>query len=119
MPGEPDPARPSGAQRDWGLRFHPTDNPQLLCYSKRSQMDAICCSWSSNLDPLHMQHGHVELPLAAWQLSPDSACQCRPAPASGITGAEAWNYVRLDPATAWRILRCAGTGAAARTASGD
>ena len=85
-------------QRDWGLQFHPTDNPQLLCYSKRSEDGRDLLLMVVNLDPFHMQHGHVELPLAAWQLSLDSAVQV-----TDLLSSERYhwrgsrNYVRLDP----------------------
>ncbi len=85
-------------QRDWGLQFHPTDNPQLLCYSKRSEDGRDLVLMVVNLDPFHMQHGHVELPLAAWQLSPDSAVHV-----TDLLSSERYhwrgsrNYVRLDP----------------------
>ncbi len=87
-------------QRDWGLRFHPSDNPDLLCYSKRSEDGRDVLLMVVNLDPFHMQHGFVELPLAAWGL-----------PADGLVGVTdllsneryQWrgdrNYVRLDPGT--------------------
>lgn len=85
-------------QRDWGLQFHPTDNPQLLCYSKRSEDGRDLLLMVVNLDPFHMQHGHVELPLAAWQLNPDSAVHV-----TDLLSSERYhwrgsrNYVRLDP----------------------
>src|SRR5690606_29540414 len=53
-------------QRDWGLRFHATDNPQLLCYSKRSEDGTDLLLMIVNLDPHTMQHGFVQLPLTDW-----------------------------------------------------
>jgi starch synthase (maltosyl-transferring) len=85
-------------QRDWGLRFHRTDNPELLCYSKRSEDGRDLLLMVVNLDPFHMQHGFIELPLAAWSLSPDHAVHV-----TDLLSNERYhwrgsrNYVRLDP----------------------
>ena len=85
-------------QRDWGLSFHSTDNPQLLCYSKRSEDGADVIFVVVNLDPLNMQHGFIQLPLAEWQLSADTTVAV-----TDLLSQEryfwrgAWNYVRLDP----------------------
>jgi starch synthase (maltosyl-transferring) len=85
-------------QRDWGLSFHPTDNPQLLCYSKRSEDGRDLLLMVVNIDPFHMQHGHIELPLAAWRLNPDSTIHV-----TDLLSNERYhwrgsrNYVRLDP----------------------
>jgi starch synthase (maltosyl-transferring) len=85
-------------QRDWGLRFHPTDNPELLCYSKRSQDGRDLLIMVVNLDPFHMQHGFVHLPFEAWGLKPDSTLHV-----TDLLSDETYhwrgprNYVRLDP----------------------
>ena len=85
-------------QRDWGLRFHATDNPHLLCYSKRSEDGADLLLMVVNLDPDHMQHGFVQLPLTDWALTPDLTV-----PVTDLLSQERyfwrgeWNYVRLDP----------------------
>jgi starch synthase (maltosyl-transferring) len=85
-------------QRDWGLRFHATDNPQLICYSKRSADGRDVVLLVVNLDPHHMQHGFVQLPLADWNLSPHSTIEL-----TDLLWDEhyfwrgEWNYVRLDP----------------------
>jgi starch synthase (maltosyl-transferring) len=85
-------------QRDWGLRFHATDNPQLLCYSKRSSDGSDVILVVVNLDPANMQHGFVQLPLDAWQLTPGTTVQV-----TDLLSQETyywrgeWNYVRLDP----------------------
>src|SRR5690606_27912740 len=49
---------------DWSLEFHPIDNDQLLCYSKRTEDLSNIVLVVANLDPHHAQSGHVELPLA-------------------------------------------------------
>lgn len=85
-------------QRDWGLRFHATDNPQLLAYSKRSDDGTDLVLMVVNLDPFTMQHGFVQLPLADWGLSADSTVEV-----TDLLSLEhyfwrgEWNYVRLDP----------------------
>jgi starch synthase (maltosyl-transferring) len=85
-------------QRDWGLRFHATDNTQLLCYSKRSEDGTDVLLMVVNLDPHTMQHGFVQLPLTDWGLAPDSTLEV-----TDLLSQERyfwrgeWNYVRLDP----------------------
>jgi len=86
-------------QFDSGLAFHETDNPQLICYSKRAPDGSDPMLVVVNLDPLHMQHGHVKLPLVDWQLPLDATVEA----ADLLTGETytwrgEWNYVRLDPA---------------------
>lgn len=50
-------------QDDTSLRFHPTDNEQLLCYSKYSAIHNNIIVIVVNLDPHFTQSGWVELPL--------------------------------------------------------
>ena len=84
-------------QRDWGLRFHPSDNPQLLCYSKRSADGRDLLIMVVNLDPFHMQHGFVELP-ASWIRPADGTLRL-----TDLLSGERYQwraprgYVRLDP----------------------
>jgi starch synthase (maltosyl-transferring) len=85
-------------QRDRGLRFHPTDNPKIICYSKRSLDGSDLVVMAVNLDPHHMQHGFVQLPLIDWGLSVDATVDV----VDLISGERyywrgEWNYVRLDP----------------------
>ena len=85
-------------QRDRGLRFHQTDNQQIICYSKRSADGADVLLVVVNLDPRHMQHGFVQLPLADWGLPAGAAVEVM-----DLISTEhyywrgEWNYVRLDP----------------------
>jgi starch synthase (maltosyl-transferring) len=85
-------------QFDHGLAFHDTDNPQLLCYSKRLADGTDPVLVVVNLDPFNMQHGHVKLPLVEWELPLDATVE-----AGDLLSAETytwrgeWNYVRLDP----------------------
>ena len=50
-------------QVDRTLRFHATDNPELIAYSKVSADGGESLLMVVNLDPHHMQHGHVEVPV--------------------------------------------------------
>jgi starch synthase (maltosyl-transferring) len=88
-------------QQDWGLRFHPTDNPQILCYSKQSVAGDDTVLVVVNLDPASMQHGFLQLPLADWGFGPHDTVEVR-----DLLNLERyfwrgeWNYVRLDPQSA-------------------
>jgi starch synthase (maltosyl-transferring) len=85
-------------QHDWGLQFHATDNPQLLCYTKTSLDGRDVLAMIVNLDPATMQHGFVSLPLSAWGLPSDATFEV-----VDLLSNERyfwrgeWNYVRLDP----------------------
>jgi len=85
-------------QYDWQLAFHETDNPQLICYSKRAPDGTDPVLVVVNLDPFNMQHGNIKLPLARWKLPLDLAIE-----AHDLLSDETyfwrgeWNYVRLDP----------------------
>jgi starch synthase (maltosyl-transferring) len=85
-------------QRDRGLRFHQTDNPKIICYSKRSQDGSDLVLMVVNLDPHHMQHGFVQLPLIDWGLSTESQVEVLDLISSErYFWRGEWNYVRLDP----------------------
>ncbi len=84
-------------QRNDTLIFHPTDNPQLLCYSKTDPRhdDRIVCV--VNLDPTFTQSGWTELHLDALALD-NQPFQVHDL--VGDTRAE-WrgsrNFIQLDP----------------------
>lgn len=85
-------------QRDAHLTFHPTDNEQLIAYSKRTDDDANVILVVVNLDPHHTHSGWVELPLAEWGFDPEQSYQAHDL----LTDARyLWqgghNYVMLDP----------------------
>jgi starch synthase (maltosyl-transferring) len=85
-------------QHDWGLQFHATDNPQLLCYSKRSVDGRDRILVVVNVDPVNMQHGFVQLPLADWSVAPHGAVEVLDLLSSErYFWRGEWNYVRLDP----------------------
>jgi len=85
-------------QSDDGLRFHPTDNEQLLCYSKSAPAADNVVLAVVNLDPHHAQSGWVALDLAALGLDSGRPFQVHDL----LTGARylwsgARNFVQLDP----------------------
>jgi starch synthase (maltosyl-transferring) len=58
-------------QRDWGLRFHPVDNPMLICYSKATDDLSNVLLVVVNLDVRHTHAGWVTLDLAALGIADD------------------------------------------------
>ena len=50
-------------QQDWNLHFHPTDNEQLICYSKWNDKKTDIILVVVNLDSYHVQSGWVNLAL--------------------------------------------------------
>jgi starch synthase (maltosyl-transferring) len=83
---------------DAGLRFHTTDNEQLLCYSKSAETADNTIVAVVNLDPHHVQSGWLELDLAALGLETGRPFQVHDL----LTGARylwnaARNFVQLDP----------------------
>ena len=81
------------------LRFHATDNDQLIAYAKRSGDEAILCV--VNLDPVNPQSGWVDVDTAALGLEPGA-----PFHVHDLLGGQhfTWqagrNFVLLDPAHA-------------------
>ncbi len=89
-----------GLQSDWLLDFHPVDNEQLICYSKRSPDGANIVLVVVNLDPHHTQSGFVDLALDVLGIDEDRSYQAH----DQLTGARyMWtgrrNYVELNPNT--------------------
>ena len=85
-------------QSDWLLDFHPVDNDQLICYSKRSPDGTDLIVVVVNLDPHHRQLGFVTLPLKDLKIEDDRPYQAHDL----LTNARyMWNgprnYVELDP----------------------
>jgi starch synthase (maltosyl-transferring) len=85
-------------QGDWSLKFYPTDNDQLLCYSKESDDHTNLILVVVNLDPHHAQAGFVNLPLAELQIPQDRAYEAEDLLTKNRY---LWNgprnYVELDP----------------------
>jgi starch synthase (maltosyl-transferring) len=57
-------------QSDERLHFHPTDNPSLICYSKRTADGSNTILAVVNLDPFLVRAGWINLDLAMLGLDP-------------------------------------------------
>ncbi len=85
-------------QRNDTLRFHPTDNDALICYSKRAPEHDDVILAVVNLDPHHTHSGWLELDLDELDVEPE-----RPFQVHDLLGDArflwhgARNYVELDP----------------------
>ncbi len=85
-------------QFDLGLRFHETDNPELLCYSKTSPDGANVVFVVVNLDPRSGQHGQVRMPTFDLGIAEDSPYVVHDLLTDATyTWRGQWNYVRLEP----------------------
>ncbi len=86
-------------QRDWSLKFHATDNDQIICHSKESENRGNLLVTVVNLDPHHTQAGFVTLPLDELEIPLDRAYE-----AEDLLSGERYlwhgprNYVELNPA---------------------
>ena len=88
----------SALQSDANLRFHQTDNPHVICYSKAtsdlSDIVIIVC----NLDPFHTQAGRIDLDLAALGLDAGRTFQAHDLLSDGrFLWRGARNYFELMP----------------------
>jgi len=86
-------------QHDWSLEFHPVDNEQLICFSKRSADGSNLIVIVVNLDPFHTHAGFVNLPLDEFHIEEDQPFQVH----DQLSDARyLWNgrrnYVELNPA---------------------
>jgi starch synthase (maltosyl-transferring) len=89
--------RENGALQDMrGLHFHPTDNEQLLCFSKRGDDGAVLVV--VNLDVRHAHSGFVDIAGHALGVHPDETFQVH-----DLLGEARYrwrpgrNFVSLDP----------------------
>jgi starch synthase (maltosyl-transferring) len=78
-------------QRDWNLKFHATDNDQLLCYSKEEGDNLILVA--VNLDPRNTQSGFIDFDRAP---APSYALEDLVA-AGHYTWSGRRNFVQLNP----------------------
>jgi len=83
---------------DDSLRFHETDNPLLICYSKATRDMSNVVVMVVNLDPIHLQSGWVTLDLSSLRISEERTFQAHDL----ITDSRhVWqgpnNYVELAP----------------------
>ena len=85
-------------QSDRSLRFHGTDNPELLCYSKATDDLSDVIVVVVNLDCFHTQAGWVNLDLGAIGLDADHAFQVHDLLGEGqYLWHGSRNYVELTP----------------------
>jgi starch synthase (maltosyl-transferring) len=77
---------------DRTLRFHGTDNDQIIAYSKTSPDGTDALLTIVNLDPHHMQHGFVEVPVDSQAYKVRDLLDD-----AEYTWHRGWNYVRFDP----------------------
>jgi starch synthase (maltosyl-transferring) len=85
-------------QNDWSIRFHATENEQLISYTKESDDRSNLILVVVNLDPHYTQSGFVTLPLADLEIPLDRGYEAEDL----LTGARyLWNgprnYVELNP----------------------
>jgi starch synthase (maltosyl-transferring) len=98
-------------QTDRTLRFHATDNPEIIAYSKTSLDGTDRVMMVVNLDPHHMQHGHVQAPFDSVRSFRASRGDESYTVRDLLDDAEyqwrgAWNYVRFDPDVRQGHLLC-------------
>jgi starch synthase (maltosyl-transferring) len=85
-------------QSDHSLRFHPVDNEQILCYSKRTADRSNVMLVAVNLDPHHAHSGWVELNLAELGLAPGEPVQMHDLLSDArYLWHSARNFLELDP----------------------
>ena len=92
------------------LRFHPTDNPQLMCYSKATADRSNAILVVISLDPLYGQTGWVDIDLTALGMAPgDSYLVDDLLHGAQYNWHDRRNYVALRPGTLpahiFRIVR--------------
>jgi starch synthase (maltosyl-transferring) len=85
-------------QRNYHLKFHPTDNPQLLAYSKSTEDGSDTVLVVINLSPYYVHSGWIELSLEDLGVPANQSFQMH----DQLTNARfLWrgqkNYVQLNP----------------------
>jgi len=82
------------------LHFHASDNPNLLCYSKRTDDHASVILVAVNLDPNGRQGGMIHLDLGQLGVTGDQPFRVRDLVGGGrYTWQGPHSYVELDPYT--------------------
>jgi starch synthase (maltosyl-transferring) len=83
-------------QQNATLKFHATDNEQILCYSKTASENAIVVI--VNLDPHNAHSGWIELDLDALRLDTSRPFQVHDLLSGArFTWHSARNFVKLNP----------------------
>jgi starch synthase (maltosyl-transferring) len=90
-------------QFDGGLQFHDCDNPHLIAYTKTSPDGDSRLLIVVNLDPRHMQHGFVEVPVAVFGAA-GSYMVHDLLSGNPFTWQGDRHYVRLDPSSPAHVL---------------
>lgn len=93
-------------QRTAGTDFHPTDNEQLLCYSRsdsaRQDVVLVVC----NLDPHHRHSGWIDLDLEALGMEAGASFQVHDMLSDArYLWSGARNFVELDPGMPVHLFR--------------
>lgn len=92
-------------QRNESLRFHRVENnylenDQLIAYSKQSPDGQDIILTVVNLDPVNVQSGWVQLPLAEWGIAAGNSFYAHDLLSDArYTWNSEWDFVRLDPAS--------------------
>jgi starch synthase (maltosyl-transferring) len=86
-------------QSDWSLQFYDCDNPQVLCYSKRTDDFSNVVLMVVNVDPYHPQSGWIGVSSKELGVESDAPYQVHDL----LSGARylfhgSRNFVSLDPA---------------------
>jgi starch synthase (maltosyl-transferring) len=85
---------------DWSLRFHETDNPMLICYSKSTEDQRNVIVTMVNLDFHHTQSGWTGLALDELGIDREQPYQMHDLLGDGrYLWQGARNYVELNPQT--------------------
>ena len=91
-------AHPALQTFDQSLRFHFTDNPQLIAYSKRALDGGDVVLTVVNLDPVNRQYGWLYLDIAQLGLTDESVYTCEDMLSGAVyTWRGPSNFVALDP----------------------
>ena len=85
---------------NFGLRFYPVDNGQILCYGKATPDNSNIILVAVNLDPHHAHEGWLQLPVGEFGIGVTESYQVHDLLGEGHY---LWqglrNFLRLDPAS--------------------
>lgn len=85
-------------QTNTGLRFHTTDNEQLIAYSKSLAERDDTLLMVVNLDPYNTQLGWLEFPAEEFGIEPGQPYQMHDLLGGGrYVWRDRWNYIELNP----------------------
>ena len=85
-------------QSDWSLRFHPTDNDQLIAYAKTTPEGDNVILTVVNLDPYHAQSGWLEFDAHVVGIESDKPFQVHDLLSNQrFVWQDNRHFIRLDP----------------------